>query len=88
MRIPSLEASFPLEGEHVTPMRARHDVRPYTGIKITRATLNTVQDSVFSGAYQTVFSQDHHSGITAVASISTFAAFSINAETSSTLITG
>jgi hypothetical protein len=81
MGIPSLEASFPLEGEH--------KVRPYTGIVIARAITNTVQQGVFSSAYQTVFPRDGcHSGITAVASISTFAASSINADTSSTLITG
>ncbi len=48
MRTPSLEATLPLEGEH--------KVRPYTGIKIARATVNTVQNDKFSSAYQTVFS--------------------------------
>jgi hypothetical protein len=31
---------FPLEGEHVTPMRARHDVRPY--IKLLDVCLDVI----------------------------------------------
>lgn len=65
-------------------------IHPYTGVRMARATAleNTVPHNIFSIASQTVFSEDHHSGITAVASISTFAASSMSALTSTTLITG
>ncbi len=48
MRIPSLEATLPLEGEHVTLCVLKHDVRPYTGIRFAQATSNTVQNDRFS----------------------------------------